>query len=291
MTLHVRRTAVALLLCSLALPAWGQQYYLYEPRPVSPGAKRETGDGVLVKEVPVQSGDTLSGISRKFSGHGTYYPQILLFNNIKDPNLIYTGDSLKVPLPNGDVHETAAPAKNRRGKTHKHSAKPSKKVSVKTAKQPLKKRSAKDGAVKSGQSSTELSLGELEKLYGGSAKPRVLNRKPADNVVNKPAVADSQPEHKQEKVVAPTRKRVEAVEQKKIEAAEQKKIEAVEQKPGASAVAGQQLFEKAVKAYRQDDYRTALELFDRYLTDNPNSPLAADASLYKAECYLKLSAQ
>ena len=57
------------------------------------------------------------------------------------------------------------------------------------------------------------------------------------------------------------------------------------------SVIGQQLYEKAVKAYRRDDWRTALELFDRYLADNSGSPLAADANLYKAECYLKLSAQ
>ncbi len=53
----------------------------------------------------------------------------------------------------------------------------------------------------------------------------------------------------------------------------------------------QKLFETAVKAYRQDDCRTALELLDRYLADNSGSPLAADATLYKAECYLKLSVQ
>jgi TolA-binding protein len=58
-----------------------------------------------------------------------------------------------------------------------------------------------------------------------------------------------------------------------------------------SAITGQKLFEAAVKSYRQDDCRTALEQFDRYLADNSGSPLAADANLYKAECYLKLSAQ
>ena len=61
--------------------------------------------------------------------------------------------------------------------------------------------------------------------------------------------------------------------------------------PAADAASGHKLFEAAVKAYRQDDCRTALELLDRYLTDNSGSPLAADAQLYKAECYLKLSAQ
>lgn len=276
MTRHVRRTAVALLLCSLALPAWGQQYYLYEPKPVSPDAKREAGDGVLVKDVPVQSGDTLSGISRKFSGHGTYYPQILLFNNIKDPNLIYTGDTLKIPLPKGGIPETAAPAKRRHGKKLKQSAKPAKKASAKAAKPLLKKHSAGTGTAKSGESPTELPLSELKKLESGKAKRHAQGRNSADIAGKKAAVADSQPEHKQEKIAVPTQRRVEATTPKPTT---------------TSAVAGQQLFEKAVKAYRQDDYRAALELFDRYLADNPNSPLAADASLFKAECYLKLSSQ
>jgi len=53
----------------------------------------------------------------------------------------------------------------------------------------------------------------------------------------------------------------------------------------------QKLFETAVKAYRQDDCRTALELLDRYLADNSGAPLATGATLYKAACYLKLSVQ
>ena len=59
----------------------------------------------------------------------------------------------------------------------------------------------------------------------------------------------------------------------------------------ADATTGPKLFEAGIKAYRKDDCRAALELFDRYLAENSGSPLAADANLYKAECYLKLSAQ
>jgi TolA-binding protein len=73
-----------------------------------------------------------------------------------------------------------------------------------------------------------------------------------------------------------------------------KKQASVEKQHAAAAsdsASGQKLFERAVKAYRQDDYRTALELFDKYLAENQASPLAADASLYKAECYLKMSVQ
>ena len=61
--------------------------------------------------------------------------------------------------------------------------------------------------------------------------------------------------------------------------------------PAGDAVASQKLFERAVNAYKLDDFGTALDLFERYLANNANSPLAADASLYKADCYLKLSSQ
>ena len=63
------------------------------------------------------------------------------------------------------------------------------------------------------------------------------------------------------------------------------------QPSGSKAVAGQKLFDAAARAYRSNDCRTALGLLDRYLTENPGSPLAADASLYKADCYMKMSAQ
>lgn len=59
----------------------------------------------------------------------------------------------------------------------------------------------------------------------------------------------------------------------------------------AEATAGQRLFEEAVTSYRKDDCLAALELLDRFLAGNPGSPMAADANLYKAECYLKLSVQ
>ena len=58
-----------------------------------------------------------------------------------------------------------------------------------------------------------------------------------------------------------------------------------------AAASEQMQFEQAMKAYRKDEYRTALRLFDRFLAEHPSSPLAADASLYKAECYLKQSNQ
>jgi len=278
MTLHVRRTAVALLLCSLALPAWGQQYYLYEPKPVSPDIKREAGDGVLVSEIPVHDGDTLYGISKRYSGHGTYYPQILLFNDIKDPNLIYTGDTLRIPLPKDGPAEAAVKPKQMHGKAHGHKTPAKKKASTSPAMPTQKKQSAKVSTGKDRSATTEISLSELKNLDSGKGVRRSQKKKATDTTsVRKSAVDDAQLIHRREESDVP---------------AKQQKAETTPPKSaGADAVAGQQLFEKAVKAYRQDDFRTALELFDRYLADNPNSPMAADASLYKAECYLKLSTQ
>lgn len=81
----------------LASPSWGQDY-LYQPRPLSQDERPAADDGLLVREVQVKKGDTLSRISKRFSGRGAYYPQILLFNRIKNPNLIYPGDLLRVPV-------------------------------------------------------------------------------------------------------------------------------------------------------------------------------------------------
>lgn len=254
--------AVVVLLCSFALPAWGQQYYLYEPKPTVPDAKEQAKDGVLVREVPVQEGDTLYGLSRKFSGYGKYYPQILLFNDIKDPNLIYTGDTLKIPLPHGQVPDIPVSSSRPPATGQKHSVKAKKKLSAKAVHLTPKK--TVTAAVKTGgEISPELPLAELKKVENGKEQRHAKGRKAADKPIGKvidrvPAAVQSNPDSNPQKTAAP---------------------------------GGQQLFEKAVKAYKLDDCRTALELFDRYLSDNSGSPLAADASLYKAECYLKLSAQ
>jgi TolA-binding protein len=52
---------------------------------------------------------------------------------------------------------------------------------------------------------------------------------------------------------------------------------------------GPKLFEQAIKSYRSGDCQTAIQLFGRYLSEQPTSALAADASLFIADCYLKLS--
>jgi LysM repeat protein len=189
------------------------QQYLYAPKPVDAGQKPRKDEGVLVQEVTVKKGDTLYGLSRALSGHGMYYPQILLFNDIKDPNRIYPGDVFRVPVSRSAVT----------GRTDGAAQQTSSAVVPVT-----------ESAVVTRQA------GELKKAPVSAAKPARNTKQPV-------SAADASVEQKQ--------------------------------------------YERALKAYRQDDYRTALELFDRFLADYPASALAADASLYKAECYLKQSNQ
>ena len=199
--------AVVVLMLSSGTAALCQQSYLYSPRPVTPGEKVQSGDGIMVREVQIQKGDTLYGLSRASSGHGTYYPQILLFNDIKNPDRIYAGDTLRIPV---------APDRPQARKDHTGGG------------------TAPGGAVPRPRRQ-KATTGTADHVKQATTIPR-------------PAAA-------------------------------------------ADAATGQKLFQRAVTAYRREDCRTALELFDRFLTANPSSPLAADATLYKAECYLKQSGQ
>jgi|GEM_PF-346340 len=56
-----------------------------------------------------------------------------------------------------------------------------------------------------------------------------------------------------------------------------------------NATSGQQLFEQAIKSYRAGDCQSAIQLFGRFIAEHTTSPLAADASLLIADCYLKLA--
>lgn len=269
MTLCTSRSAVIALIIFMALPASGQQYLLYSPQTVTTGQKVPK-DGILVREIEVRKGDTLYDLSRKFSGRGMYYPQILLFNSIKNPNLIYPGNTLKIPVTENETNEADHADKKHTGASRKPKASRDKKSSLNTETESTSLQPRGSSSVST--PSTELSLSDLKTV--GTAKSSIsrhkkktavpMNKKPPyDSPAATTHLSPLPAAHKSAAVVA----------------------------PATEAAAGQKLFEAAVKAYRQDDCRTALELLDRYLADNAGSPLAADATLYKAECYLKLSAQ
>ena len=96
----VRSVAVVLALAVMqAVPAAAEEFLLYSPTPQQgEPAIPHQGDGVLVKRRTIVKGDTLTKIARENIGQGSYYPQILLFNDIANPNLIYAGKTVLVPV-------------------------------------------------------------------------------------------------------------------------------------------------------------------------------------------------
>lgn len=185
----------ALLLASVPLTVSGADYLLYEPKEVAPTQTvPAAGSGVLVKKITINRGDTLTKISRRQGGKGSYFPQMLLFNQISNPDLIYAGKSLYVPVT---------------GKATA-SAKPSQKAVNKKVTR-YHKKSAVHGKRHS-------------KTAGDRTRQNDL-----------------------------------------------------------------QLFTRGVTAYRQGDCDTAIAYFDRFLRRYPDAQLAAEARLYRADCYLSLS--
>ncbi|MEW8549235.1 MAG: LysM peptidoglycan-binding domain-containing protein [Candidatus Thiodiazotropha endolucinida] len=55
---------------------------------------------VKVEYYTIESGDTLSAIAKRFLGKASDYPKIFEANRevIKDPNLIYPGQKIRIPL-------------------------------------------------------------------------------------------------------------------------------------------------------------------------------------------------
>lgn len=99
-----------LALFLLPSPGWADEYFQYLPSALEAEATAFREDGILTKRITIRRGDTLSAISRRYSGKGFYYPQILLFNRIADPNRIFAGKELLVPLPVSAYRRGTTPA-------------------------------------------------------------------------------------------------------------------------------------------------------------------------------------
>jgi TolA-binding protein len=100
------------------------EYYLYKPEKVQSQSIPAPGTGVLTKTIVIQKGDTLKKLSRRYSGRSAFFPQILLFNRIKNPDLIVAGALLQVPLTRQVANSTPegekpVAVKKERRTTHK----------------------------------------------------------------------------------------------------------------------------------------------------------------------------
>ncbi len=278
MTLRACGIAVALLFLSLTVPVLGKNYSLHSPKLWSPQEKEQIEkeqephkkqsrqvkkakvpvkkdqilirDGVSYREVTVQKGDTLYGIARKYSRNGSSYAEILQFNGIEDPGLIDCGDIIKIPVSMDRTTKQRNPAKQINPVA---SVLPKQQSTARPSTQPLRERPLSD--VKQPEGSTN----EISAAHEQNQLPQ-----PAEKAIVKPPHAQAPP------VPATT-----GVLQSRAFS--------------NSTTPGKNLFEQGVKSYRQDDCQTAIQLFGRFLAENPHSILAADVSVFIADCYLKLS--
>lgn len=163
-------TVIALIIC-MALPAWGKQYLLYVPQPVTPSQNTSSQNGILVQEIEVRQGDTLYGLSRKFNGRGMYFPQILLFNSIKNPNLIHTGDTLRVPVAKQETNSSGLTDTKPAEASRKTGSSGSRKAAVKPESQPAATITASPTLTPG----TDLSLSDLKRA--GTRKTRTACQK------------------------------------------------------------------------------------------------------------------
>ena len=190
----------------------GEEFLLYTPKPATGDqVPSSPAKGVLVRKVTVQPGDTLSYLSRKHIGVASWFPQLLLFNTIKNPDRIYPGEKLLVPVRPGHGQAVKKSAHAGKGK-RRHAAR---------------------------KASASRNLAAVQHNAGVRYKAEVPNK------------AEVQP----------------------VGSAEQDS------------------FLRAKQAYLAGDYRKAQDLFAGFLQKFPRSRLIPDASLYQADCFMRLSAE
>jgi TolA-binding protein len=101
-----------LLLCVVPASA-AESDLIYRPEPATGAVPSTPDEGILVRTITIRRGDTLSRLAKQYAGKGYYYPQILLFNEIKNPNLIFAGDTLRLPVsrptPVAEQHPPPSP--------------------------------------------------------------------------------------------------------------------------------------------------------------------------------------
>ena len=199
---------VAVAINGFPSPAAAEVYLLYTPAPTTaPSLPADPAKGILTKTVTIQPGDTLTKISRAHSGRGSYFPQILLFNSIKNPDKIRAGAQLRVPMT---------------------------RVTAQKATPGVRK-------------------GEMKGVRSHHARKGRMKGVRSHHARKGGVLASSK-----------------AVRQ---------------DKPGRPAE--DELFARGVKLFKKGTYEKAAAVFEEFGRAYPDSRRAADAALYKADCYLK----
>jgi len=252
------------LIATLATPVacGAEEFYLYTPKPA--GAEQLPAgpeEGVLVRSITIKRGDTLSGISKKYLGKGTWYPELLVFNSIKNPDLIYTGRTLRVPVPPEKAAEAAKEAAEE---------KPAKPVKAQHGKRAKKQAAPVETAQPETSTRPETPASETN---APEAVPEVAQ---PTSAAKAKAAGKAQPK-------APAK----AARPK----AAAKKAAETEKQVSRTAPEELESYRQAKQAYLTGEYQKAMELFSDFLQKYPNSTSSADAALYRADSMMHLSGQ
>ena len=249
------------LLATLLTPvlSCGEDFILYAPKPAEGEQAPASPDkGILVRSVTVKRGDTLSELSRKFIGRASWYPQVLLLNSIENPDLIFTGDKLLVPVPSA-----LAAAAEKKGAPLKKHAKGGKRHGAR----------GKAAGRHAGAAKPEAEQ-PLQAVRPQPVKREVVRSQPAKHEAVRPEPATNEPVKR---------------ETAKPELPQTTRPEKPQQRLTASDERGS--FQQAKLAYLKGDYQAALELFSDFRSKYPSSVFSADVALYQADCLLHLSGE
>ncbi|HTP66112.1 MAG TPA: LysM peptidoglycan-binding domain-containing protein [Geobacteraceae bacterium] len=122
MTRGVSIGVVIVLACAATTATAADWNFIYKPEKTQSQNIPAPGEGVLTRTITIQKGDTLSKLSHRYSGRSSYFPQILLFNRIKNPDLIYAGAQLQVPVTRQEAPAGAKVEKAHAERKKKHAA-------------------------------------------------------------------------------------------------------------------------------------------------------------------------
>ncbi len=265
----------------------GEEFLLYAPKPAAGDQVPASPDeGVLVRSVTVKRGDTLADLARKHIGTASWFPQVLLFNTIKNPDLIYPGEKLLIPVNGGHnpsvkkSAKSAKAAKRAKGKRRHPASAPA--PAKPSAEQPA---TAVAPTVLSPEKAAPAKAAPTKAAPAKAAPAKATPAAPAKATPATPAKATSA-KAASEKAASTKAASTKASSTKASSA----KAASAKAAPAAGVIE-RQSYQRAKRAYLAGDYQKAQNLFARFLRYFPNSNLAPDASLYQADCYLQLSGQ